>query len=376
MKCWASVICILLAVCLPGFAQVIDPIIGPMVRIISPPNHAVFFSPVDIPIFAFVVDSPNTTNVEFYANSNDLGHGFSLGASTRPPGIATPAVDLTGTPIARLDSVYCLVWTNVQPGSYALTAVTKGTDLVLDPLGDGFISRTSAPVNITVLPRNIVSNGPAVVSIVATDPIAVVGTNSWIWHVPPTAVPTWSNWPPPVTAPCTNWGPKDALFTVRRFGGETNTVTVTYSIGGTASNGVDYVKLPGSVTISNNTAYGLIPIIPIDNGAPYVPKTVILTLTSNDSEYVIGVPKRATAVILHDWLRPLPLLLPDGSFHLNAAGPDGAWFNLMGSADLLHWSPVCTNQVVEGSIDFVDGNVAGNVLQYYQAVPQAAAPSQ
>ena len=38
-----------------------------MVRIISPANHAVFFAPVDIPIFAYVVDSPYTTNVEFYA---------------------------------------------------------------------------------------------------------------------------------------------------------------------------------------------------------------------------------------------------------------------------------------------------------------------
>jgi hypothetical protein len=221
------------------------------------------------------------------------------------------------------------------------------------------------------------TNGPSVVSIVATDPIAIVGSNSWIWPGVSSATPVWTDWPPPVAVPCTNWGPKDALFTVRRFGGETNAITVTYGIGGTASNGVDYVELPGSVTFPANSAYGLIPIVPIDNGPPYVPKTVILTLTANASaEYVIGFPKRATAVILHEWLRPSPFLLPDGSFHLSAAGPDGAWFNVESSPDLLNWSSVCTNQVVQGSIDFVDANAPNAAQQFYQAVPQPVAPSQ
>jgi hypothetical protein len=81
-------------------------------------------------------------------------------------------------------------------------------------------------------------------------------------------------------------------------------------------------------------------------------------------------------VILHDWPRPSPLLLPDGSFHLNAAGPDGAWFTVESSPDLQNWSPVCTNQVVQGSIDFVDTGTSNNIQQFYQAVPQANAPSE
>jgi len=348
-----------------------------MVRIISPANHAVFFAPVNIPILAYVVDSPRTTNVEFYAGTNDLGAGFKLGSSNRPPPTAMPGFDLPDKAVTLFGAVYCLVWTNAPLGSYALTAVTRGSNGIgVSPAG-GFISRTSAPVNITILPRTIMTNGPAVVSIVATDPIAIVGTNSWIWHGPISATPDWTNWPPPVAVSCTNWGPKDALFTVRRFGDETNTITVNYSIGGTASNGVDYVKLPGSVTFTNDRAYSLIPIVPIDHGPPYIPKTVILTLTTNaSSEYVIGIPKRATAVILHEWLRPSPFLLPDGCFHLSAAGPDGAWFNVESSADLLNWSSVCTNQVVQGSIDFVDGNSPNNAGQFYQAIPQANVPSQ
>jgi hypothetical protein len=348
-----------------------------MVRIISPANHAVFFAPADIPILAYVVDSPYTTNVEFYANTNDLGHGFKLGVVAQPPGTVLPEFVLPEKPVTRLGAVYCLVWTNAPPGSYALKAVTEGSNGIV-PLG-GFTSRTSPPVNITILPRIPVTNGPSVVSIVATDPIAIVGTNFWVWPCVTNATPDWLEWPPPVAAPFTNWGPKDALFTVRRFGDETNAITVTYGIGGTASNGVDYVKLPGYVTLAADRAYGLIPIVPIDNGPPYSPKTVILTLTPDTNsppEYVLGFPRRAAAVILHEWPRPLPLLLPDGSFHLNASGPDGAWFSVESSPDLLNWTCVCTNQVVQGSIDFVDMDAPNNPRQFYQAVPQDDPPSQ
>jgi hypothetical protein len=62
-------------------------------------------------------------------------------------------------------------------------------------------------------------------------------------------------------------------------------------------------------------------------------------------------------------------------FHLNASGPDGAWFCVEASADLTHWTPVATNQVVNGCIDFVDVGVPSG-FQFFQAVPAAAGPSQ
>src|SRR5215469_15372186 len=67
-------------------AQIIDPVLGPVVRIVSPANHAVFFAPVDIPIFAYVRPEPNVTftNVEFYAGSVDLGKGIKLGSTNSP----------------------------------------------------------------------------------------------------------------------------------------------------------------------------------------------------------------------------------------------------------------------------------------------------
>jgi hypothetical protein len=175
---------------------------------------------------------------------------------------------------------------------------------------------------------------------------------------------------------------------VRRFGDASSNLTVNYKIGGTASNGVDYVALSGFVNIPAGAGYGLIPIVPVDNGSNNFVKTVILTLApaTNTPNYLIGFPKQAEALILYHWLRPIPILLAgvpaggsvlsDGAFHFNAAGPDGAWFTLQNSLDLVNWTSICTNQVVQGSVDFIDPNAPGNPSGFYQVVPLTDTPSQ
>jgi hypothetical protein len=369
-----GVTAVLLSLAFPRLAsaqQGYDPVVGPGIRITSPANHAVFYAPVDIPIFAFVVSpafGSEWTNVEFFAGTNDLGRGFDLGSTNRRPA-AVYANFVTTTPILpRTGSLFCLVWTNAPVGTYALTAVATGSL--------GLRSVTSAPVNITILQSSTNSNPTDVVTIVATDPIAIAGTNSCVWPGMSNATPVWSNWPPPVSLPFTNWGPKNALFTVRRFGDASNPITVNYSVSGTASNGVNYAKLPGYVTIPAGGAYALIPIVPIDTNS--LPKTVILTLTASSNvppDYVIGIPPRAVALILYNWPRPLPFLLPDGCFHLNASGPDGAWFAVQDSTDLQNWTSVCTNQAFLGSMNFIDPDATNYPSRSYRAVPVTNTPA-
>ena len=217
--------------------------------------------------FAFASDPDGfVTSVEFFAGTNSLGLG------QRVP-VAVPLASggiVIGGPVPPIypTNLFFLIWSNAPVGIYALTAVA--TD-------NGGLSTTSAPVNITILPPlPPPTNRPPIVSIVATDPVAIEGTNCWVWPGETNSPPTWAAWPTAVCRFFTNCGPKTATFTVRRFGDTNDDLTVTYDIGGTASNGVDYVALPGSVTIPAGERRALITIVPIDDGPPDVNKTVIL----------------------------------------------------------------------------------------------------
>ncbi len=358
------------------------PLVVPPVRITSPVNHATFYAPVNIPIFAFTTReyslSPivptlgSVTNVEFFAGTNDLGAGFNLGASGSPFALRPiPAIygNITwGSSLTRLGNVYCLTWTNAAPGAVALTAVAKG------PAG---YCVTSAPVNITISTSPTNTNPTALVSIYATDPIAIAGTNAYVWRGVTNVTPAWTNWNPSVFRWFTNWGPKNALFTVQRLGNANSDLTVRYRIGGTASNGVDYATLPGSVTVPAGAAYTLIPIVPIDNGVTNRNKTVVLTLlaaTNMPADYLLRPPTQAAALIIENGIRPASALLSGGGFHLNATGPDGAWFYVEYSTDFVNWTTASTNQVFQGSIDFIDPDTTSHPNCFYRAVPLPASP--
>jgi hypothetical protein len=90
-------------------------------------------------------------------------------------------------------------------------------------------------------------------------------------------------------------------------------------VGGTASNGVDYVTLPGSVTIPAGQRQALIAVVPIDDGPPDINSTLILALNTNavtsTNTYLVGFPGRAGVIILDgQWPRPQPGMLPDKIF--------------------------------------------------------------
>jgi hypothetical protein len=38
------------------------------------------------------------------------------------------------------------------------------------------------------------------------------------------------------------------------------------------------------------------------------------------------------------------------------------------------WTPICTTQVVNGSIDFADPNASNSANQFYRAVPETNPP--
>ena len=65
-----------------------------------------------------------------------------------------------------------------------------------------------------------------------------------------------------------------------------------------------------------------------------------------------------------------------GLLRTTTSGPDGAWFSIQYSSDLTTWTSICTNQVVNGSIDFVDPDSQTDPVRFYRAVPELSPPAQ
>jgi len=187
-----------------------------------------FAGPTDIRLVAYAQDREDgyKVTVEFFDGTNSLGFGTFVPSLCPAP--------------------YCpnfsLTWSNVPPGKYTLTA--KATD-------HNGASSVSDPVHIRVLDLQ----HQTVVTILATDPVATE-------HSPLVDIP-----------------PDTATFVVRRAGGDIdNSLTVSYRIGGTASNGTDYDKLSSEVTIPAHLETAEIVVNPIDDALVEGTETVVLTL--------------------------------------------------------------------------------------------------
>ncbi len=333
----------------------------PLVRITAPPVGSILRSPVNIPIFAYAYDLDGfVAGVDFWAGTNLIGAGVNSGR---------------GSPVGLLSSnTFSIVWSNVPPGTYPLTA--RATD-------NSGLSRISEPVLIKVLAGSLPpTNRPVVVDVVASDPVAIEGTNCWVTRVPTNTIPGWTNWvfDGVEGMAVTNCGPKNAAFTIRRAGATNDPLVVNYALSGTATNGVDYATLPGSITIPAGARDAIIPVVPVDQSEFQKARTVILRIKPSASPldlrgYLVGVPASA-AVSIVDSLRPRAnaSMTGDNCFQLMASGPDGAWFRVQYSTNLLNWISICTNQVVNGSIDFVDPDSGEHPHRFYRAVPELQTP--
>ncbi|HEX5222173.1 MAG TPA: Calx-beta domain-containing protein [Verrucomicrobiae bacterium] len=204
------------------------------------------------------------------------------------------------------------------------------------------------------------------VSIVARDAVATEGTNCY----------RWPGWPTPSTSNSLT-GTNTATFVVMREGSTNESLTVFYSIGGTATNGVDYKLLPGHIVIPAGQRAAPIVIVPADDAIPEKIETIVLGLIEPPyasplpSPYVVGKPARAAAIIVdNDQPRPCTERLPDRCFHLTQPGLNGDWYRIEYSTDLVNWTVICTNTVTDGALHFVDPDADEAAQRFYRAVPE------
>lgn len=165
-------------------------------------------------------------------------------------------------------------------------------------------------------------------------------------------------------------------MTIRRAGATNSELTVSYALGGTATNGVDYVALPGSVTIPAGQRSSLVTIVPLDDCITNKPNEVVILKLLPDASYLLGCPSSAAAIIIENFQpRLVTGPLPGPDFHIGAPGPDGAWFHVEYSTNLISWVPISTNQVFNGYIDFADPE-ALTANRFYRTLPEANPPAE
>tara|TARA_R110001592_G_scaffold90026_1_gene264834 strand:+ start:653 stop:5446 length:4794 start_codon:yes stop_codon:yes gene_type:complete len=219
-------------------------------------------------------------------------------------GTATEATNVTdtGTFTVSLDEVNntgAPVVVNYTVGGTA----TSGTDFTA-LAGSVTFANGQQNRNITVTPINdnnvensetvIVTLGTGIGYILGptatrTATVTIVDTDTFIATVVSTVATANEN---PVS---------NGTFTINL--GSTNAtgspVVVNYTVSGTATSGIDYNALSGSVSIANNQSSAVVTVTPINDTAVEINETVILTLATG-SGYTIGAPNNASITIVSD----------------------------------------------------------------------------
>ncbi len=93
-------------------------------------------------------------------------------------------------------------------------------------------------------------------------------------------------------------GTVPGVFTLTRAtSGPLSPLTVFYTLSGTASNGLDYIRLTNQVTFADGVTSVNVTVTPIDDAIPELTETVTLSLATGSS-YNVGIPGEATVAIV------------------------------------------------------------------------------
>src|ERR1051326_2741595 len=118
-------------------------------------------------------------------------------------------------------------------------------------------------------------------------------------------------------------GPEVGTFTFTRTGSTTAALTVSYAIGGTASNGADYTIIAASIQIPPGLTTATRTITPLDDPLVEGPETVVLTISPNAS-YEVGSPSTDTVTIADQPAPVVSIAATDAT--ASEAGPDPGTF--------------------------------------------------
>ena len=204
--------------------------------------------------------------------------------------------------------------------------------------------------------------------------VAAANGSLWDGTQPPTPLPTPA--PPPAPPPtlvtiavpdanAAEAGRDPGMFRVTRSGPTTASLTVGYTIGGTATNGGDYERLRGSVVIPAGQASAAIVVRPIDDTGFEEPERVVVDL-ADGTGYSLGAATRGEVTIVSNDPPPRPTVTITAVDAAAAeAGRDGGSFRVTRSG------PVAASLTVA----YVVGGTAANGADYERLLGMVVIPA-
>ncbi|WP_413176349.1 Calx-beta domain-containing protein [Anabaena azotica] len=220
--------------------------------------------------------------------ANDATAGETLPTQTANPGQFT--LTRTGNTAAELTVNYTIGGT-----------ATNGTDYNSVTNSVTFAAGSStALINVTPIDDTTVEANETVLVTLATGSSYNLGTAKTA------TVTIVDNDKPTITISASDAGAAETLtgqtanpgtFKLTRTGNLSSSLTVNYTVSGTATNGTDYNNLTGTATFAAGASTVLVNVTPIDDAAVEGDETVVVTLSSN-TNYNLGTAKTATVKIV------------------------------------------------------------------------------
>ncbi|MCX5683045.1 MAG: PA14 domain-containing protein, partial [Planctomycetota bacterium] len=286
----------------------------------SPASATVTIIDNDLPLVNIAATDPNAaeqgldTGTFTFTRVGQLTS--SLAVNFTISGTATRTTDYSGSPALVSGTNTFTFDVGVSSVIYVITPVDDavidaGETVILTISSNANYSR-GTPNNATV---TIADNDAPVVSIAATDPNAA------------------------------EQGLDTGTFTVSRTGPTTASLTVNYTVAGTAASGIDFANIGTSVTLGVGVASKTITVTPVDDSASETAETVIVTLSTNGTLYTLDPAKVATVTIADNDPAVVTLLATDAA--ASEQGRDSGTFTLTRVGDLT--AAVTVNYTVGGT---------------------------
>src|SRR6266542_3346158 len=253
---------------------------------------------------AYTVGSPNNASITIADNDQPPGTPPTVTVVASEPRASesgdtgTFTISRTGSTAASL-TVYYTLGGNAQngvdyqtlPGSATIPAGESSVEVKVVPIDDSVPEIANPEIDEPVY--LMLSSNPAYL---AGDPnyaIVFIADNDPVF-TPPTVTVVASD-------PQASESGDTGTFTINRAGSTAAALTVYYTLGGNAQNGVDYQTLPVSATIPAGASFVDVKVVPIDDSVPEIAnpeidEPVYLMLSSNPA-YLAGDPNYAIVFI-------------------------------------------------------------------------------